>query len=203
MLGILALVLVLLTGGTGIATSLMMGYYNGDPDWAAKDKVYNIARAHRYISYVMLLWGNAVVTGGTWTYFKMIGSDPWGPLTLFEITFFGLLWMFHELYLRRNNRLNFKILEGVELQSELFRKDMLKNKMTPTQIEEAVADGDSLCICDNLVLRTDGYERVHPGGKFVITKNFGRDIAKFYYGNYGLTRMFKLYTHSARANEIL
>lgn len=65
--------------------------------------------------------------------------------------------------------------------------------------------GDSLVICDNLVLRTGGYERIHPGGKFVILKNFGRDIAKFYYGNYSLTngKLLKPYTHSQQANDII
>ena len=57
----------------------------------------------------------------------------------------------------------------------------------PKEIEEAVESGDPLVICDNLVLRTAGYEKIHPGGKFTIRKNFGRDIAKFYYGNYTLT----------------
>ena len=52
-------------------------------------------------------------------------------------------------------------------------------------------EGDSLVVCDNLVLRINGYEKVHPGGRFVITKNYGRDIAKFYYGNYALTEAQK------------
>ena len=76
---------------------------------------------------------------------------------------------------------------------------------TPQEIEHAVQGGDTLVICDNLVLRTEGYERIHPGGKFTITKNFGRDIAKFYYGNYSLTngQLTKPYTHSGQANRIL
>ena len=67
-LGLIALILVLLTGGSGIATSAMMMFYNSDPEWADRDKVYNVAMAHRYISYFMLIWGNSLVVGGTWTY---------------------------------------------------------------------------------------------------------------------------------------
>ena len=103
-LGILALILVLLASISGLATAGMMMFYDGDKDWSDRDKVYNVARAHRYISYVMLLWGNAVVTGGTWTYLKKIGFDPWGPITLMEITLFGLLWIAHECILRKYNR---------------------------------------------------------------------------------------------------
>lgn len=190
-LGIIALALLFLTGGTGIVTAWMMRFYNGDPQWADRDKVYNVAKAHRYISYVMLLVGNAVVTGGTWTYLEKIGSGPYGPLALLEITFFGLLWIAHECILRRYNRKNFKIVEGEEIIQDLV-------KMTPAEIEEAVAEGDSLCVCDNLVLRISGYERIHPGGKFVLVKNYGRDIAKFYYGNYKLTNgeLSVKHTHS-------
>jgi hypothetical protein len=48
-------------------------------------------------------------------------------------------------------------------------------------------------------LNTNGYERLHPGGKFVLIKNFGRDISKFYYGGYALMQekgAFGVYTHS-------
>ena len=83
--------------------------------------------------------------------------------------------------------------------------DKNMREWTSTEIEDAVESGDSLIVCDNLVLRTGGYEKIHPGGKFVIRKNLGRDIAKFYYGNYALTSgpKTKIYTHSARANNIL
>ena len=91
------------------------------------------------------------------------------------------------------------MIEGIELKELLERQNGRVIKWTPTQIEEEVAKGDSLIVCDNLVLRTNGYEKIHPGGKFVIRKNFGRDIAKFYYGNYALTngKYVKPYTHSA------
>ena len=114
-LGLIALILVVATGGSGMLTSGMMMFYNGDKEWADRDKVYNIAKAHRYISYVMLIWANAVVTGGTWTYLKKIGFSPYGPIALVEITFFGGLWIIHELILRRYNRKNFKIIEGNDL----------------------------------------------------------------------------------------
>lgn len=113
--GLIALILIIVTGFSGIATSSMMMFYNGDKQWTDRDKVYNVAKFHRYISYLMLIWGNSVVTGGTWTYLKKIGYDPWGPIALLEITFFGLLWILHEFCLRRYNHSNFKLVEGDEL----------------------------------------------------------------------------------------
>ena len=48
-------------------------------------------------------------------------------------------------------------------------------------------------ILDNLVLDIEKtpfplvkYITLHPGGKFTLTKNFGRDISKFFYGGYTL-----------------
>ena len=114
-LGLIALVLILIVGGSGIATSSMMMFYEDKKAWRDRDKVYNVAKFHRYVSYLMLIWGNAVVTGGTWTYLKKIGFEPWGPIALIEITLFGLLWMIHECCLRRYNKNNFKIVEGDKL----------------------------------------------------------------------------------------
>ena len=48
-------------------------------------------------------------------------------------------------------------------------------------------------ILDNLVLNVHKtpfslveYSHLHPGGKFTLTKNVGRDISKFFYGGYTL-----------------
>jgi len=49
-----------------------------------------------------------------------------------------------------------------------------------------VKDGRKLVIFDNLVLDMNGFERIHPGGKFNITHNYGRDISKFFLGGYTL-----------------
>ena len=47
-------------------------------------------------------------------------------------------------------------------------------------------DGEHLVVLDNLILSLDGYEKLHPGGKFVLERNYGRDISKFFYGGYVL-----------------
>lgn len=39
-------------------------------------------------------------------------------------------------------------------------------------------------ILDNLVLDVKGYEIHHPGGRFVMQRNYGRDISKYFYGGY-------------------
>lgn len=196
-LGLFALLLTLFVGITGMITSAMMQWYKGDKAWAERDKVYYVAKIHRYSSYFMLILGNAVCSGGTATYFSLIGYGIWGTFAVCTSIFFLAMVAIHELILRRYNKKNFTIVEGDQLLAcEGIQKG--GRVWTPNEIEEAVAEGDSLVVCDNLVLRVDGYERIHPGGKFVIEKNFGRDIAKFYYGNYALTngKLTMPHTHS-------
>ena len=184
-LGLIALILTLFVGLSGMLTAFMMQFYKGDQPWAERDKVYNIAKVHRYSSYIMLLLGNGVCSGGISTYFSKIGYGMLGTFGVCTSIFFLLMVVLHECLMRRYNRKNLKLIEGDELLA-LVSKQVL-GSWTPTEIEEAVEGGDTLVICDNLVLRTAGYEKIHPGGKFTIQKNFGRDIAKFYYGNYALT----------------
>ena len=202
-LGLIALILTIFVGVTGFITAAMMSCYNGDKAWAERDKVYNVAKVHRYSSYFMLLLGNGVCSGGIATYFSKIGYGIWGTFGVSTSIFFLLMVGLHEFFMRRYNRRNFKLIEGQAL-ADLIERNELPT-YTPTQIEHAVEGGDSLVICDNLVLRTDGYERIHPGGKFTIVKNFGRDIAKFYYGNYALTngKLTTPHTHTGQANAIL
>ena len=39
-------------------------------------------------------------------------------------------------------------------------------------------------LLDDLVLDVTDYMFNHPGGKFLIEQNIGRDISKFFYGGY-------------------
>ena len=50
-----------------------------------------------------------------------------------------------------------------------------------------------------------GFEKIHPGGRFTLTKNYGRDISKYYYGGYVLVsgKDQRAYTHSQVAIEIV
>lgn len=48
-----------------------------------------------------------------------------------------------------------------------------------------------------MVLNVGDYMSAHPGGKFVLQHNVGRDISKFFYGGYTLENSSgKPYTHS-------
>lgn len=66
-------------------------------------------------------------------------------------------------------------------------------------------EGKQLVVFDNLVLDLNGYERFHPGGKFNLTHNYGRDVSKFFFGGYKLVNVKNEgpYTHSQAALDIV
>jgi cytochrome b involved in lipid metabolism len=60
-------------------------------------------------------------------------------------------------------------------------------------------------ILDNLVLDVARFLDDHPGGKFSIEHNIGRDISKFFHGGYSLENINKVdpHTHSNDAKLIV
>ena len=114
-LGLIALIVTIFVGFTGMITSAMMSCYNGDKPWAERDKVYNIAKIHRWSSYFMLLLGNGVCSGGIATYFSLIDYGLWGTFGVCTSIFFLILLGLHEYFMRRYNHKNFKLIEGREL----------------------------------------------------------------------------------------
>jgi len=63
---------------------------------------------------------------------------------------------------------------------EPFNK--LRSTMTQEDFNELVADGHMLVILDELVLDVGGWISRHPGGRFVIKQNIGRDVSKYFHG---------------------
>lgn len=58
-----------------------------------------------------------------------------------------------------------------------------------------------MLLLDDKVLDVTYYTLNHPGGKFLIEHNIGRDVSKFFYGGYVLenNKGSKPYTHSEMA----
>lgn len=58
--------------------------------------------------------------------------------------------------------------------------------MTRENFDSAVQKGAKLVLLDNLVVDVTQFINQHPGGKFVLNHNVGRDISKFFFGGYCL-----------------
>ena len=100
--------------------------------------------------------------------FLLMGVSTWGSIgtvLLSELVF--RLW-------RRKHRRELKPRAGLP-------------EMTVDEIKTAAFDKkQKICVMDNAVLDIKDYDEVHPGGKFVLYRNLGRDITKFFYGAYML-----------------
>lgn len=56
-----------------------------------------------------------------------------------------------------------------------------------------------------MVLDVSSYLNYHPGGRFLIENNIGRDISKFFYGGYSLeaTNKSDLHVHTRYAKKVV
>lgn len=77
--------------------------------------------------------------------------------------------------------------------------------MSSDEFRKAVSGGEELVILDDLVLNVAKFKSEHPGGKFLVEYNVGRDISKFFYGGYSLENHSGLspHTHSNVARSII
>ena len=58
-------------------------------------------------------------------------------------------------------------------------------------------------ILDDLVLDVTQFASCHPGGRFVIDKNIGRDASKYFHGGYSYEASAKNHAHSNYARTIV
>lgn len=80
--------------------------------------------------------------------------------------------------------------------------------MRKSEFEKALLDGRKLVILDEMVLDVEKFISQHPGGRFVLQHNIGRDISKFFYGGYSLEGNMgrspaQGYAHSTYARRIV
>lgn len=109
---------------------------------------------------------------------ELFASDGGSPLGIVHIViYFAILFLIEVAYQifkflkPRPFLANTKDLEAITL--EQFNHKLIK-------------ESKALVLLDNLVLDVTDYMDNHPGGKFLLEHNIGRDISKFFYGGYAL-----------------
>lgn len=77
--------------------------------------------------------------------------------------------------------------------------------MNVSEFSDRVKRGDKLVLLDDMVLDIGPYMENHPGGKFAMEANIGRDVSKFFYGGYSLENInpVKPHTHSNAARRLI
>ncbi|CDW89749.1 cytochrome b5-like heme steroid binding domain containing protein [Stylonychia lemnae] len=85
-----------------------------------------------------------------------------------------------------------------------FKKSQMK--ITIQDFEARVRSGQKLVLLDDLVLDISKFMESHPGGKFSLEANIGRDVSKFFYGGYSMenySQFTPLHSHSNIARYIV
>ena len=140
-----------------------------------------MAKIHRYFGYFMLLLGNASVMTGVGHYFgDKLQGDSRKILGIFSLGVFIVLVAICESCYRVRNKYSMGHIENPPIHVNTRKYTVFK----AADIDEQVSLGRPLVIFDNLVLDLKGYQLLHPGGKFNLMHNVGRDISKFFFGGY-------------------
>ena len=93
---------------------------------------------------------------------------------------FALMETLHQMFLAR---------EPVKFNEAL-------NTMSDEEFQMEVQKGrQKLVILDDLVLDVTNFANSHPGGRFLIERNIGKDISKYFHGGYSLEPLQKARNH--------
>ena len=164
--------------------------------WNTKT-VLRIGMVHRWYGWGLVIVSQATIGTGAYNFYSYDGKDSigWGIAGGSAGLFFTLLLVGeirHQLRLRK--------------EIAFVRPE---TTMTSAEFEQAIAAGRKLVILDELVLDVEKFTNQHPGGRFVLMHNIGRDISKFFYGGYslegniGATKPAQGYAHSPIARMIV
>jgi uncharacterized membrane protein len=84
-LGLLGMIITFLVGVSGVVTIWVM-FRAADERWEKHERITAIARIHRITGYVMLVFGNIIVSGGITTYLVSLGFGGKSAIGFFCIT---------------------------------------------------------------------------------------------------------------------
>ena len=182
-LGLMTMFLTILGSLSGTLAASIMRFYNGDKPWSQQEKVQRIAKIHRWAGYLMLFVGNVCSMTGIVHYFgDFLQEDSKRPLGFVSLITFVIFVILCEVTYRIRNRYAMG-----HIKTPVIIDDGGKAKSySASEIDTLVKEGKQLVVFDNLVLDLNGYERIHPGGKFNLIHNLGRDVSKFFFGGYNL-----------------
>lgn len=174
--GILFMVLcqLLVLGGVFALTIKTYGGF----DWKTR-QLLSLTSIHKYFGYFMVFATQLTITTGILRRVSIGGDDQPKKVALAVLNvvlFFGAILIFeirHQRILR-------------ELVPFKTSGQLLLNKMDRVLFDENLKLGVELVLLDDLVLNVKDFVSVHPGGKFAIRQNIGRDISKFFFGGYAL-----------------
>jgi len=138
----------------------------------------------------MLITTQITIFFGIYSYTHNRGIDTvlhYCSIALF-VGLFSVMEIWHQRFLRQDP---IKFNEPLNtISEEEFKMEVQKDKQ-------------KLVILDDLVLDVTRFADSHPGGRFVIERNVGKDISKYFHGGYSLELGSANHTHSNYARMIV
>ncbi|CDW73578.1 cytochrome b5-like heme steroid binding domain containing protein [Stylonychia lemnae] len=142
----------------------------------------------QYLSYITLFFSQLAIIGGTMNYTK--NNVNGSVLAFVHTSFYFFILIVYESAYRYFSKKVVPIREHeITMDYEEFYNRILK--------------GEKLVILNDKVLDVGNYMTAHPAGIFIMEKNIGRDISKFFDGGYALEQDISPWNHSFQARKIV
>lgn len=137
-----------------------------------------MTKLHKTLAYATILLSQVTVSLGVMNYLTYDGESDtgWILISSSNVLFFAVLISSEVIY-RKNAKIEVRYAPEREELEHISRSDFQ---------ERIRQNGEKLVILDEYVLEIGDFISKHPGGRFVIEHNVGRDISKFFYGGYSL-----------------
>ena len=71
------------------------------------------------------------------------------------------------------------------------------------QYNNMIRSGRKLVLFNNFIVDVESFMDEHPGTRFVISQNIGREIGKYFYGAYSMEEDVSPHIHSSYAAELI
>lgn len=146
---------------------------------------------HKTFGFLLIALSQITILLGTLYYNSMYGSNTSNGIINICV-FYGLLIV-------------------IEIIHQIFKRQETPFKtcrvfITSEEFDQRITQGEKLVLLDDLVLDVSKYCDNHPGGKFLLEYNIGRDVSKFFYGGYSMENFTwkpRIHYHSNIARTII
>ena len=152
--------------------------------------------AHRILGHGLILFATMANATGIYQYRNNIKYKF--PLELFQVILYFFMAVVCEMAFQTSQAYeeDYKVKNKRNLQMSLLEgtghKQLVEQVMTLNQLHDRVKAGEKLVILDDMVIDVGSYMDEHPGGRFLIEQNIGRDISKFFYGGFSTENINKV-----------
>jgi hypothetical protein len=162
-------------------------------------KLLLIRQAHRWFGWFVILFANVATYTGLRVYRIPVRRGITWPIELVHLAMFVVIFGSMEILhrLRLPYEVDFETAKPIS-QKVTSDDSMSLRKLGEISNEEfdrRVAMGEKLVILDALVIDVESFLNHHPGGRFLVDNNVGRDISKFFHGGYSMENVDRVHCY--------